>query len=302
MCIIIAKMKHKRLPTESELRNSFFNNNDGAGLMYVDNGEVCIEKGFMTYKEFKKRYDELCKEYNNFEGKSLVLHFRIGTSSGNTPKNTHPYPITYKESDLHKTRLVTDLGVVHNGIIHDYNPKGKNPTTNDTQQFIMRYLHPLYSNFKDFYKCKAIMNGIDDITNSKFTFLDTEDKLYFVGDFINKDGLLFSNNTYMDYSSYYSNIKSSGYSAYNWEDYDALDTLSFNNSFNYEDDDFDEELIVLDPSWYVSYNNMVELVGDRMLEYNVYTGELYLIDFNNTSIKLSEGALVYDENCEEVIF
>ena len=51
---------------------------------------------------------------------------------------------------------------------------------------------------------------------------------------------------------------------HNWEDYDTLDTLSFNNSFNYEDDDFDEELIVLDPSWYVSYNNMVELVGDRM--------------------------------------
>lgn len=302
MCIIIAKMKHKRLPTESELKNSFYNNSDGAGLMYVDNGEVCIEKGFMTYKEFKKRYDELCREYNNFEGKSLVLHFRIGTSSGNTPKNTHPYPISNKENDLHKTRLTTDLGVVHNGIIHDYNPKGKNPTTNDTQQFIMRYLHPLYSNFKEFYKCKAIMNGIEDITNSKLTFLDTDDKLYFVGDFINKDGLLFSNGTYMDYSSYYSNIKSGGYSAYNWEDYDTLDTLSFNNSFNYEDDDFDEELIVLDPSWYVSYNNMVELVGDRMLEYNVYTGELYLIDFNNTSIKLSEGALVYDENCEEVIF
>jgi predicted glutamine amidotransferase len=300
MCIIIAKMKHKRLPTESELKNSFTNNDDGAGLMYVDNGEVCIEKGFMTYNAFKKRYDELCKEYNNFEGKSLVLHFRIGTSSGNTPKNTHPYPISYKESDLHKTQLTTNLGVVHNGIIHDYNPKGKNPTTNDTQQFIMRYLYPLYDNFKDFYKCKAIMNGIADITNSKLTFLDTDDKLYFVGDFIEKDGLLFSNDTYMDYTRYYSNCMTSGYNAYNWEDID-----SYNNGFKELDDynyDYEEDLIVLEPSWYVYYDNKVELVGDRFLQYDIFSRELYLVDYNETMIMLSKNAMVFDENYEELIF
>ena len=302
MCIIIAKMKHKRLPTESELKNSFTNNDDGAGLMYVDNGEVCIEKGFMTYNAFKKRYDELCKEYNNFEGKSLVLHFRIGTSSGNTPKNTHPYPISYKESDLHKTQLTTDLGVVHNGIIHDYNPKGKNPTTNDTQQFIMRYLYPLYDNFKDFYKCKAIMNGIADITNSKLTFLDTDDKLYFVGDFIEKDGLLFSNDTYMDYTRYYSrdysNCMTSGYNAYNWEDIDG-----YNNGFkDFDDYDYEEELIVLEPSWYVYYDDKVELVGDRFLQYDIFTRDLYLVDYNETSIKLADNAMVFDENYEELIF
>lgn len=298
MCIIIAKMKHKRLPTEDELKNSFTNNDDGAGLMYVDNGEVCIEKGFMTYKDFKKRYDELCKEYNNFEGKSLVLHFRIGTSSGNTPKNTHPYPISYKESDLHKTQLTTKLGVVHNGIIHDYNPKGKNPTTNDTQQFIMRYLYPLYDNFKDFYKCKAIMNGIADITNSKLTFLDTDDKLYFVGDFIEKDGLLFSNDTYMDYTRYYSNHTTSGYNAYNWEDID-----SYNNGFkDFDDYDYEDDLITLEPSWYVYYDDKIELVGDRFLQYDIFSRELYLVDYNETMIMLSKNAMVFDENYEELIF
>lgn len=300
MCIIIAKMKYKRLPTEEELKNSFSNNDDGAGLMYVDNGEVCIEKGFMTYSTFKKRYDELCREFNNFEGKSLVLHFRIGTSSGNTPKNTHPYPISYKENDLHKTRLTTDLGVVHNGIIHDYNPKGKNPTTNDTQQFIMRYLYPLYDNFKEFYKCKAIMNGIADITNSKLTFLDTDDKLYFVGDFIEKDGLLFSNDTFKDYTRYYSNCVSSGYNAYNWEDID-----SYNNGFKDFDDygyPYEEELVVLEPNWYVYYDNKVELVGDRFLQYDIFTRELYLIDYNETMIMLSKNAMVFDENSEEIIF
>lgn len=300
MCIIIAKMKHKRLPTENELKNSFTNNDDGAGLMYVDNGEVIIEKGFMTYNAFKKRYDELCKQYNNFEGKSLVLHFRIGTSSGNTPKNTHPYPISYKESDLHKTQLTTDLGVVHNGIIHSYNPKGKNPTTNDTQQFIMRYLYPLYDNFKEFYKCKAIMNGIADITNSKLTFLDTNDKLYFVGDFIEKDGLLFSNDTYMDYTRYYSSNMTNMYNAYNWEDID-----SYNNGFKELDDygyPYEEELVVLEPSWYVYYDNKVELVGDRFLQYDIFTRELYLIDYNETMIMLSKNAMVFDENYEELIF
>ena len=43
MCIIIAKDKKSRIPTEKELKNSFEYNNDGAGFMYVDNNKVVID-------------------------------------------------------------------------------------------------------------------------------------------------------------------------------------------------------------------------------------------------------------------
>ena len=120
MCIIVAKDKKTKLPKEEYLRNCFESNDDGAGFMYVDNGKVIIDKGYMKYDKFIKHYHELCKKYNNFKNKALVMHFRIGTAGENSKANTHPYPITRHRKPLHKTFVKTDLGVVHNGIIHDY--------------------------------------------------------------------------------------------------------------------------------------------------------------------------------------
>ena len=74
MCIIIAKDKKSRIPTEKELKNSFEWNNDGAGFMYVDNNKVVIDKGYMTWESFIKRYKTLLQKYNNFKNKSLVIH------------------------------------------------------------------------------------------------------------------------------------------------------------------------------------------------------------------------------------
>ena len=54
MCIIIAKDKIGRLPKEEELKQAFDYNDDGAGFMYVENGKVVIDKGYMTYDSFIK--------------------------------------------------------------------------------------------------------------------------------------------------------------------------------------------------------------------------------------------------------
>lgn len=82
MCIIVAKEKNVGLPTYKQLLNCFEYNNDGAGFMYVKNNKVIIDKGYMTWKKFYKRYQKLCRKFNNFENQSLIMHFRIGTSSG----------------------------------------------------------------------------------------------------------------------------------------------------------------------------------------------------------------------------
>ena len=62
MCIIVAKKKEVDLPSIDTLETCFDHNSDGAGLMYVDNGKVVIDKGYMTFKDFKRHYEKLCKK------------------------------------------------------------------------------------------------------------------------------------------------------------------------------------------------------------------------------------------------
>lgn len=62
MCIIIAKKKDNRLPSKEELIYSFSHNPDGAGFMYTDNNKVIIDKGYMNFDSFYKRFEFLCKK------------------------------------------------------------------------------------------------------------------------------------------------------------------------------------------------------------------------------------------------
>ena len=55
MCIIVAKEKGQKLPSKDILKTCFNNNDDGAGFMYVQDGKVIIDKGYMDFKSFYKR-------------------------------------------------------------------------------------------------------------------------------------------------------------------------------------------------------------------------------------------------------
>ena len=287
MCIIVAKEKNVGLPTYKQLLNCFEYNSDGAGFMYVKNGKVVIDKGYMTWKKFYKRYQKLCRKFNNFENQSLIMHFRIGTSSGNTPQNTHPYPVSNKVDDLHKLYIKTDLGMVHNGIIHDYTPKDKLSNTNDTQEFILKYVSTLYNHYPKFYKDKYIMNGLDDITDSKLAFMDTTGYIYYVGDFIEENGVKFSNSSYEDWNK--------------WWNYGFNDSLLTYKS-DYDCDGYieeDEELLPLESNWYVEYDGKYELVGDRNLLWDTTTGKLYEFTLDDKML-IHNDVVVYDENYEFV--
>lgn len=304
MCVIVAKNKDARIPTIEELKNCFDRNGDGSGFMYVDNGKVVIDKGYMTFKSFKKHFNKLCKKYDNFNNKSLVIHFRIGTAGANSPENTHPYIITSDEKKLHNTYMRSDLGVAHNGIIYDYNPRFDEKGTNDTQEFIKKYLTPLKENYKYFYKNKYILDGIKDITNSKFALLDNEENIYYIGDFINFDGVMYSNESYKKLS--FNN------SLYKWNSKDYDDYESCNNIKNYnfdeeyakikdnEEEDLWLDIIKIEEGWYIE-----TAVGDWWLnrEKNLYydfdkmqvlkkIGEEYQVLFNQ--------AVIFDENYEEI--
>ena len=298
MCIIIAKNKNNnKLPTKENLKNSFEYNCDGAGFMYVNNNKVVIDKGYMDEKSFLNRFDYLCKRYNNFKNKALVIHCRIGTSSGNTKENTHPYIISNKEKELHATYITSELGIAHNGIIHDYTPTEKKPTINDTQNFIIHYLFPIYSNFKDFYKIKSLRNGIEKITNSKFALLDKNENLYLIGDFIKENGIFYSNTSYKPFINYkYSNYYDNYYDKY-------FDDLYVDEKTNTNID----ELLHLKNNWYISDNingnfcTVAQFSCNNDLYYNPYTFELFKLDYNETYIKIADNIVVYNDEFVEVV-
>lgn len=306
MCIIVAKDKMTKLPKDEYLKNCFDNNPDGAGFMYVDNEKVIIDKGYMTYKSFKKRYKKLCRKYNDFINKSLVMHFRIGTAGANSKENTHPYPVHYDKDILHKTYYRTSLGMAHNGIIHDYNPPAGDKTTNDTQNFIMKYVYPLYKHYPKFYKNKYIMDGLKDITGSKLAFLDKSDNIYLVGDFKTDDnGVKYSNSNYLSsYDEYYDKYYDYGryYDYYDAYDYPKLDKKSKEETKNISEIDEEYE-IVLESNWYYSVSEKpFEKVGDKLLVYDYYYGLLYEVNDMGDYELIGEDVMIFDENGEELIY
>lgn len=317
MCIIIAKNKIGRLPTEEELKRSFEYNGDGAGFMYVDNGKVVIDKGYMNLESFLKHYKSLLVKYDNFNNKCLVIHCRIGTSGKNDKGNTHPYPISDNVKAL-KTRHLyhENIGIAHNGIIHGY---GTVTGLNDTQEYISKYLYPLYQHYRDFYKNKDMLYQMEMATSSKFAILDKTDTIYYVGNFIEDKGLYFSNNTYKSWAERYSyNYNKYGYGSYKYDsnyDYEYYD--SDYELFTREKDKEDEKeldnvtndekdnqfyMYPLEKEWYVDLyaNGNVEQVGSKDYYYNWKTLELYeKIDGDYVSIN-SDCPIVYDENGEEI--
>lgn len=318
MCIIVAKDKMTKLPKDEYLKNCFTNNPDGAGFMYVDNSnQVVIDKGYMTYKSFHKRYKKLCRKYNDFVNKSLVMHFRIGTAGANSRENTHPYPVHYDKEVLHKTYYKTSLGMAHNGIIRDYNPPTGDKTTNDTQNFIMKYVYPLYKHYRKFYKNKYIMDGLEDITGSKLAFLDKCDNIYLVGTFEkDENGVQYSNGNYKPYD--YS--KNYGYYGMYYRDYDDYsyweqyykktkkEIEKKNEDFikeeinNKYEPEYDSE-IILEPNWYYSVDEKeFEKVGDKNLVYDYYYGILYEVNSMGDYEYIGSNAMIFDENGEEMIF
>lgn len=212
MCIIAAKPIGIDMPLEQTMKNMWNRNNDGAGIMYALEGKVHIEKGFMSWDRFINRVTELDNQYG-LKGLAVVMHFRITTHGGTKPENTHPFPISDSVGMLRKLKLTTDLGVAHNGII-SVTPR---KDISDTMEYIAGQLAPLKRAMPKFYKNKDILQMIDHATGSKLAFLDGKGHIETVGNFIEDEGILYSNNSYERIDSwrdYYN------YKAYGWDDYD----------------------------------------------------------------------------------
>ena len=302
MCVIIVKDKNGELPKKETLQNCFERNSHGAGFMYVESGKVVIDKGYMNFKSFYRHYTRLCKKFNNFENKNLVMHMRISTSGGIERGNTHPFPMSNSFKDMLKLYFRTDIGIAHNGIISAAKPSKEQEAQkiNDTMVFIKAYLNSIHQDWNECFENTAFVTGLSIITDSKLAILDKDDNLTLVGDFKNYDGAQYSNTSYEGvYYKKRSYIPYSYYDAY--EDYGYYDSL-YNHSyrdyqgyentkeydFEEKDDDIDlDNSVILEDTDLVAVDCFTEDCAEYMRVSDLRTedGSIFVYDKEDSGLK-----------------
>lgn len=194
MCIICVSPKGVRQPSFETIKTMFNRNPHGAGYMCIRDGRVFISKGYMFVHQFL-----YAVEHENFTAEdSVVYHFRISTQGGVKPEMTHPFPLSRNLEDMKALDVFCRCGVAHNGII-PVTADDKNKTYSDTALFVTKYLADLIRKPSDLHNPKTL-HLIETLAQSKLAIMDENGDIETVGDFINIDGLLFSNRSFMPYA------------------------------------------------------------------------------------------------------
>jgi len=176
MCIAIVKPKNVEIPDRASFLNCFNNNPDGAGFMFVRNNQLHIKKGYMSFEDF---YTAFCSE-NFTEQDTIFIHFRIATHGLRDGGNTHPFPITNSISDLRKKNIsFNGYGLIHNGILHypkftfkKYDPTG---TISDTMLFTLKMFEELNDTYINSNNEKSLWEYlINDSPNKNLEFMIKE--------------------------------------------------------------------------------------------------------------------------------
>ena len=194
MCIICVSKSGVRQPTVTELNTMFRNNPDGAGYMVARHGMVSISKGYMDFGGF---LNAVRREHFT-ERDSVVYHFRISTQAGVNPEMTHPFPLSNRLERMEKLDTTCRIGVAHNGVIR-LTADPDNRRYSDTALFITQYLRVLIQRREDL-RDRRVLDTVWNLAQSKFAIMDGGGYVATVGEFLNQDGLLFSNASYMGWN------------------------------------------------------------------------------------------------------
>ena len=194
MCIICVSPARTRQPSISQIKTMFMNNPHGAGYMFAREGRVHIHKGFMDIDSFLSAV-----KAEHFTAKdSVVYHFRISTQAGVNPEMTHPFPLSNRLERMEKLDTTCRIGVAHNGVIR-LTADPDNRRYSDTALFITQYLRVLIQRREDL-RDRRVLDTVWNLAQSKFAIMDGGGYVATVGEFLNQDGLLFSNASYMGWN------------------------------------------------------------------------------------------------------
>jgi predicted glutamine amidotransferase len=235
MCIAVVKPKNVDFPTTQQLKNCFNSNPHGAGFMYSDGEKLIIKKGYMTFNDFIKAF----QEENISKDKLVFFHFRIATHGLIDGGNTHPFPIT-KSIDLQRNQEIKykGYGLIHNGVFH-YDPQDflkydRNNLISDTMLFTIKIKEALdkgiYSvddvlNTEDavvfamFKKREEVNNVVNNIIGyNKVAIMNEKEELFKYGNWIEDNGVFYSNSDYKYEYGYYNYYYHCSYPNFSYED------------------------------------------------------------------------------------
>jgi len=218
MCVAI--IATKKFPSEEVLHKCESSNGDGGGIAWVENKIVRWKKNLKAHEIAKMIRD---KEVSL----PSLIHFRIATVGGKTPKLCHPFPITKNASTELEGSAKKVL--IHNGHWNDWQSRmtfsvirqNRIPSGEWSDSRAMAYLAGNYGD--------RILNFI---SYQKIATLDGNGKaLYYGGSWDEEDTVLYSNKSWSyKYSSGssslgsyprgpFSSIEAEDYYR-DWEDYE----------------------------------------------------------------------------------
>ena len=199
MCIIVAKNAGIPMPSTEILHNCFNNNPDGAGFMLAAKNSVYGFKGLMTFEEFTDELARAEKRFGKLDKLPVVLHFRITTHGSSVAGNTHPFPLKSGYREMRKTQWCADQGFAHNGIIlqTSNDPDIKKHKVSDTMVFAKKYAAPI-AKYASIASDPALLDMLYEIADSKLCFLNKKGKIATRGDFVEQDGVLYSNTSFRE--------------------------------------------------------------------------------------------------------
>lgn len=191
MCVICVSPRGAAQPTARTISNMFTNNSHGAGYMVARHGRVEIHKGYAELSEYMRAIQD--EKFT--EDDVVIYHCRIATQARRY-EMTQPFPLEEEGELLTAWDCWSDFGIAHNGIIS--RTSNGNPLLSDTALYIRDYLFPRIKNEADI---KADLSKIETETSgSRIAILCGNGDYYLTGRWIYEHGMLFSNDSYQDYT------------------------------------------------------------------------------------------------------
>lgn len=190
MCIIAYAPKGVKLE-ERTIKTMFSCNPDGAGIMWkpLHGGNVEISKGFMTVDDLLKAWAEIPVDCEK------AIHCRIATSGKISTECCHPFPVRPKTSMMKKAKDKCYMALMHNGVIHQCTPtKGMKAEYSDSMLFAAKYLYPLQKMIdKD-----CVKDLLESFSSSRLLIMRADAETIMLGNWIEDNGVYYSNSTYKD--------------------------------------------------------------------------------------------------------
>lgn len=179
MCLIIFSPKLAPIPLQ-HIRESWKQNSHGAGIMWIQDGGVCVEKGFMKLKDLLARVSEL-----NGRVPCLAVHLRWATHGAHSKELCHPFP-------LHETGQL-----MHNGILSMDLPSKW--TGSDTSYFAEQVSKNFDPNWITAEKNNWFIRKVmDELTSGSRMLYLYPTRYHTTGNWHEKDGVMYSNYSYVE--------------------------------------------------------------------------------------------------------